>query len=54
MEGNFFALDARTGKELWHFPGGDKVYASPITYLSRGKQNISIPIGDVVIAFALD
>ena len=54
MEGNFFALDARTGKELWHFPGGDKVYASPITYLSRGKQNVSIPIGDVLIAFALD
>jgi len=54
MEGNFFALDARTGEELWHFSGGDRVYASPITYFSRGKQNVSIPIGDVLVAFALD
>ncbi len=54
MEGNFFALDARTGKELWHFSGGDRVYASPVTYLSRGKQNVAIPIGDVLIAFALE
>lgn len=54
MQGNFFALDAQTGKELWHFNGGDKVYASPITFLSRGKQYISLPIGDVLIAFGLD
>ncbi|MGH9675434.1 MAG: pyrroloquinoline quinone-dependent dehydrogenase [Bryobacteraceae bacterium] len=52
--GNFYALDARTGKELWHFNGGDRVHASPITFLSRGKQVISIAIGDLLIAFALD
>jgi alcohol dehydrogenase (cytochrome c) len=52
--GNFYALDARTGKELWHFNGGDRVFASPITFLSRGKQMITIPIGDVLIAFGLD
>jgi alcohol dehydrogenase (cytochrome c) len=52
--GNFYALDARTGKELWQFNGGDRVYASPITFLSRGKQMITIPIGDVLIAFGLD
>ena len=52
--GNFYALDARTGKELWHFKGGDRVYASPITFLSRGKQLITIPIGDVLLAFGLD
>ncbi len=54
IQGNFFALDAQTGKELWHFPGGDKVYASPITCLSRGKQFVTLPIGDNLIAFALD
>jgi len=54
MQGNFFALDAQTGKELWHFPGGDKVYASPITFLSRGKQFVTLPIGDNLVAFALD
>ena len=52
--GNFYALDARTGKELWRFNGGDRVYASPITFLSRGRQLITIPIGDVLIAFGLD
>jgi alcohol dehydrogenase (cytochrome c) len=52
--GNFYALDARTGKELWHFKGGERVFASPITFLSRGKQMITIPIGDVLIAFGLD
>jgi alcohol dehydrogenase (cytochrome c) len=52
--GNFYALDARTGKELWHFSGGDRVFASPITFLSRGKQLIAIPIGDVLIAFGLE
>jgi len=52
--GNFYALDARTGKELWHFNGGDRVHASPITFLSRGKQLITIPIGDVLIAFGLE
>jgi alcohol dehydrogenase (cytochrome c) len=52
--GNFFALDARTGKELWRFNGGDRVFASPITFLSRGRQLITIPIGDMLIAFGLD
>jgi alcohol dehydrogenase (cytochrome c) len=54
MQGNFFALDAQTGKELWHFSGGDRVFASPITFLSRGKQFITLPIGDNLVAFALD
>ncbi len=52
--GNFYALDARTGKELWRFNGGDRVYASPITFLSRGRQLVTIPIGDVLIAFGLE
>jgi alcohol dehydrogenase (cytochrome c) len=52
--GNFYALDARTGKELWHFNGGDRVFASPITFLSRGRQVVTIPIGDVLIAFGVE
>lgn len=52
--GNFYAVDARDGKELWHFNGGDRVFASPITFLSRGKQLVTLPIGDVLIAFGLD
>ncbi len=52
--GAFYALDARTGRELWHFNGGDRVYAAPITFLSRGRQLVTLPIGDVLIAFGLD
>ncbi|MDX1984751.1 MAG: PQQ-dependent dehydrogenase, methanol/ethanol family [Bryobacteraceae bacterium] len=53
-EGNVFALDARTGKRLWRFPGNDKIYASPISFLSGGKQHVSMPVGDVLITFTLD
>ncbi len=52
--GNFYALDARTGRELWHFNGGDRVFASPITFLSREKQVVSIAIGDLLLAFELE
>ena len=54
MEGNFFALDARTGKDLWHFSGNQVSYANPISYLSKGKQQVAIAIGDVLMAFGLD
>ena len=54
LEGNVFALDARTGKRLWRFPGNDHIYASPISFLSNGKQHVSMPVGDVLITFSLD
>ena len=53
-DSRFRAFDSRTGKELWWFNGGERVFASPITFLSRGRQMITIPIGDVLIAFGLD
>jgi alcohol dehydrogenase (cytochrome c) len=53
-EGNFFALDARTGKELWHFQGSDSVHASPVSYVSNGKQQITVAIGDILATFGLD
>jgi len=52
--GNFYAVDARSGKHLWGFNAGGTVYASPISFLSRGKQLVTIPIGDILIAFSLD
>jgi alcohol dehydrogenase (cytochrome c) len=54
LEGVVFALDARTGQRLWHFAGNDRVYSSPISYLAGGKQYVSLPVGDVLITFALD
>ena len=53
LEGVVFALDARTGERLWHFPGNERVYASPISYLSNGKQYVSLAVGDVVLTFGL-
>ena len=52
-EGNFFALDARTGKHLWHFPAGGRIIANPVSYLSNGKQHVAIAAGDVLISFGL-
>jgi outer membrane protein assembly factor BamB len=52
-EGVVFALDARTGERLWYFGANERVYASPISYLSKGKQYISLPVGDVLITFGL-
>jgi len=54
LEGNVFALDARTGQRLWRFSGNDRIYSSPISFLSNGKQHVSMPVGDVLITFALD
>ncbi|HTP34129.1 MAG TPA: PQQ-dependent dehydrogenase, methanol/ethanol family [Candidatus Acidoferrales bacterium] len=53
IEGIVFALDARTGERLWYFSGNDRVYASPISFLSNGKQYISLPVGDVLVTFGL-
>ena len=54
LEGNIFALDAETGEIVWRFLGNDRVYASPISFLSRGKQHVSLAVGDVLVTFSLD
>ena len=53
LEGVVFALDARTGERLWYFAGNERVYASPISYLSNGKQYVSLAVGDVLVTFGL-
>jgi len=52
-EGYFFALDARTGKELWKRYLGSQVAASPITYTVDGVQYVSIAAGHSLFTFAL-
>ena len=51
--GQFTALNARTGKVLWHFSTGDVVTASPITYSIDGKQYVAITSGSNMISVAL-
>jgi alcohol dehydrogenase (cytochrome c) len=52
-EGNFIALDAATGKPLWHFQMGGAVYASPMAYAVDGKEYVAIAAGSSLYAFAL-
>ena len=52
-EGNFFALDAATGKPLWHFQTGGQITANPISFAIDGKQHIAIAANRVLYVFGL-
>ena len=52
-EGNFIALDAASGKVLWHFQCGASVNASPMSYAIDGKQYVAIAAGTALFAFGL-
>ena len=50
---NFVLLDAHSGKPLWHFPVGQLIHASPMSYAINGKQYFAIAAGSDVFSFAL-
>jgi alcohol dehydrogenase (cytochrome c) len=52
-EGNFFALNATTGKPLWHVQLGNSVRANPITYEVDGKQYVEAAAGNSIFTFRL-
>jgi alcohol dehydrogenase (cytochrome c) len=52
-DGNLIALDATTGKHLWHFQTGGNMAASPMSYAVDGKQYVAISAGNVLFSFAL-
>jgi alcohol dehydrogenase (cytochrome c) len=52
-EGNFIALDASSGKPLWHFQMGGAVYASPMAFAIDGKEYVAIAAGSSLYAFGL-
>ncbi|MBK0869116.1 PQQ-dependent dehydrogenase, methanol/ethanol family [Saccharopolyspora sp. HNM0986] len=43
--GEFLALDARTGEELWKFQCGSGHHGSATTYMVDGKQYVAVPVG---------
>lgn len=51
--GNFFALNAATGKELWHLDIGGRIHAAPVTYLVDGQQYVTIAAGSSLFTFGL-
>jgi len=53
MEGNFVALNARTGELLWHANLGGPNASGPISYAVNGKQYIVGTGEGVLYAFAL-
>ncbi len=61
-EGYFYALDGETGRELWrrYLGGGNTggvagaaMFTSPITFLSRDKQIVSMSSGSALFTFEL-
>jgi alcohol dehydrogenase (cytochrome c) len=52
-EGNFIALEAASGKALWHFQCGASVYSSPMTFAIDGQQYVAVGAGSALFTFAL-
>jgi alcohol dehydrogenase (cytochrome c) len=50
----FVGLDARTGRELWHFGVGADINAAPISFLSDGRQQLALAAGRTILMFSLD
>jgi alcohol dehydrogenase (cytochrome c) len=49
----FEAVDATTGKSLWHFNTGQNLHASPMSYAVEGHQYVAIASGSDLFTFAL-
>ena len=52
-EGNFYALDAQTGKPLWDFQTGGPIVANPVSFTIDGHQCIAIAADRVLYVFSL-
>ena len=54
MEGNFYALDARTGKPLWNYQTGAEMYSNIMSFGVDGKQRIAVTSGHALFVFGLE
>jgi len=45
LDGNAFALDAKTGEKLWSFNTGGRIVAAPVSFSVGGRQFVSISSG---------
>ncbi len=52
-DGHLVAVNASTGKHLWHFQTGESMVASPMSYSVDGKQYVAIASSTAVFAFGL-
>lgn len=53
VNGQFVALDAKSGKPVWHFNTGQAITSQPMTYSVQGKQHIALTAASDVISFGL-
>jgi outer membrane protein assembly factor BamB len=51
FDGNFLAMDAENGRELWRFQTGAGISAAPITYTINGEQYVAIFSGGTGIPY---
>ncbi len=49
--GMFIAVDAATGKPVWHFQANQPWRASPMAYQFDGKELVAVASGQTVMAF---
>jgi len=52
-DGNFLALDGKSGKLLWSFRAAGAINAAPVSYAVGGRQFVAVTAGNMVYAFAL-
>jgi alcohol dehydrogenase (cytochrome c) len=52
-DGHLIALEARTGRYLWHYYTGAQIIASPMAYGVGGKQYVAIASQSAIFVFAL-
>ena len=53
VDGYFYALDAVSGRKLWHIAVGGRVHAAPMSFAVDGTQYVTIAAGNVVYTFGL-
>jgi alcohol dehydrogenase (cytochrome c) len=51
--GSLEAVEARTGRALWHFNTGQTMHASPMSYMVDGVQYVVVSAGSDVFSFSL-
>ena len=52
-QGNFIALDADTGRDLWHIQLGAAIQTAAVSFAVDGRQYIAVVAGDALFALAL-
>ena len=52
-DGGFYAFEAATGEQLFHYDAGRTIRSSPLTYEVNGTQYVAVIASNTVLAFAL-